>query len=1051
MGSIAFIELNMDKDQLSIHFLDSFFVRFTLQPYTLPRKMNDVLPFFQSDFGKAALMLSSEVLSEKLSTAEPLAAPADKKLEKQNLAFTKYYLRAHSRPTPFGLFAGMDRVTWQDHTRLVFETNQTKNVQTYSCLDIDLMHFFLAQIKTFPEVRKALTFTPNSTLYRVGNQFRYTEKIMTESGKRYELSAFEFDDFYTSFFDFCKTGKKIDEMASFVSDQVEIDLDEAFEFIEQISSSGVLVDNFELGISGDSLLHQFENQIHFVRQLVQVNSLENNELKVLLETALTCIDKIKLFDQADHERTQILAEIQDLMRTKFPGFNAANVIQVNTHPELTTNALSYEIQKKLKKSLLVLAKLADKPRQKTLDKFKEEFYTKYGEKRIPLLKALDPENGIVYGNLSAEQMDKNPFLSGLSFRSFDGSGSGIDLTNSEYFMLGKLNEAIRNNSSEIRISAEDLAKSKAKSSLFLPTIPVSFSVYDNGKEPLIHLHCVGQSCAINMLARFHEQDETISQVLNEVNDIEKSYYTDQIVAEIVHLPEARMGNVVHRPLFRDYDIPYIGKSSQPQDRQINIDDLDVCVEDDIIRLYSRSLKKYVIPRLSNAHNYDMRTTQVYQFMCHLQFQRKRDGIYFSWGNLEHLFDHFPRVIVEGIVVAPEKWCIHFDQIKEILQTDDLKNYFQAHKLPLRFLMLDGDNYLPIDLENELSCTLLISELKSKKRLDIEEQFNYDHSVLKTQNGQGIPHEFVSIVHQKTSVKTNEMRYPDNSAYSIQTKFGIGSEWLYLKIYTGLKSAELILVNALIPLLAKCREADWIKKWFFIKYNDPENHLRIRFLMQSTDKLPYLLMELNTLLKTQNLDEICTLEMAEYQRETERYDPLLMEQTEDLFCTGSNLALTLLQSDAEREIERWKWAAAWCDFLMEKFNLSIKNKQEITTRLGQSFLDEHGFSTSQRKKIDQKFRVIEPQLFDILMGHSEERNTIAAQYAQFDAFDQINAAFELQKVQVDKWDYVASLMHMELNRLFRSNQRKNEMVVYYCLGKMYRSLIARGLNTQTNPG
>lgn len=359
-----------------------------------------------------------------------------------------------------------------------------------------------------------------------------------------------------------------------------------------------------------------------------------------------------------------------------------------------------------------------------------DFINKYGDQRIPILKALDPENGILYGNLTTDQMDKNPFLSDLYFRNFNEKGSNIELTNSDYFLLGKLNDALRSNSFEISLFEKDFTKNQTRGAIFLPTIPIAFSVYNSKNEPIIKLHNVGQSSAVNMITRFHTQDNNISNTLAQVSNIEKNYYADQIIAEIVHLPEARMGNVVHRPLFRDYDLIYLGKSSQPEDRQINIDEIEVCVENDQIRLYSSVLKKYIIPRLSNAHNYDIRTTQIYQFLCHLQFQSKRDGIYFSWGNLEHFFDHLPRVTIEGVIVAPEKWRIHYNQIKEMQKTTDLRSYFKENALPIVFLLIDGDNYLPFDLHNKLSCELFINEIKSKKTIEIEEQFNFQQSILK---------------------------------------------------------------------------------------------------------------------------------------------------------------------------------------------------------------------------------------------------------------------------------------------------------------------------------
>ena len=64
-----------------------------------------------------------------------------------------------------------------------------------------------------------------------------------------------------------------------------------------------------------------------------------------------------------------------------------------------------------------------------------DFINKYGDQRIPILKALDPENGILYGNLTMDQMDKNPFLSDLYFRNFNEKDPILNLQTVIIFCL----------------------------------------------------------------------------------------------------------------------------------------------------------------------------------------------------------------------------------------------------------------------------------------------------------------------------------------------------------------------------------------------------------------------------------------------------------------------------------------------------------------------------------------------------------------------------------------------------------------------------------------
>lgn len=132
----------MKKDQLSLKFLEEFYVRFVFEPFPDNYSLEEVNKFFQSDRGKTALMLSSDVMSTKLNSFDSSNAALDNKLIKFQYSLLKYYLRAHTRPTPYGLYAGMDCVNWNDSTNLTFETKKKTCYTTNSCLDIDLMHFF---------------------------------------------------------------------------------------------------------------------------------------------------------------------------------------------------------------------------------------------------------------------------------------------------------------------------------------------------------------------------------------------------------------------------------------------------------------------------------------------------------------------------------------------------------------------------------------------------------------------------------------------------------------------------------------------------------------------------------------------------------------------------------------------------------------------------------------------------------------------------------------------------------------------------------------------
>ena len=49
---------------------------------------------------------------------------------------------------------------------------------------------------------------------------------------------------------------------------------------------------------------------------------------------------------------------------------------------------------------------------------------------------------------------------------------------------------------------------------------------------------------------------------------EEAHKPDVAFAEIVHLPEGRLGNVILRPVLRGHEIPFLGRSGAPPESQL---------------------------------------------------------------------------------------------------------------------------------------------------------------------------------------------------------------------------------------------------------------------------------------------------------------------------------------------------------------------------------------------------------------------------------------------------------------------------------------------------
>ena len=64
----------------------------------------------------------------------------------------------------------------------------------------------------------------------------------------------------------------------------------------------------------------------------------------------------------------------------------------------------------------------------------------------------------------------------------------------------------------------------------------------------------------------------------------------------------------------------------------------------------------------------------------------------------------------------------------------------------------------------------------------------------------------------------------------------GDKWLYVKIYASSVQCETLLITKIPQLISSLTKQSLIQKWFFIRYADPENHIRLRFLLSDTERI-----------------------------------------------------------------------------------------------------------------------------------------------------------------------------------------------------------------------
>jgi len=286
---------------------------------------------------------------------------------------------------------------------------------------------------------------------------------------------------------------------------------------------------------------------------------------------------------------------------------------------------------------------------------------------------------------------------------------------------------------------------------------------------------------------------------------------------------------------------------------------------------------------------------------------------------------------------------------------------------------------------------------------------------------------------------------------IQRSFKPGSEWVYLKIYSGPKSGDKLLSQLISPLVSTLLDDNIIDKWFFIRYDDPDYHLRLRLHLldksryQSTvdlfDRMAGPLLQ-NGLIHKVLSDT--------YLPEVERYGTSTMEYSELIFFYDSEMCLQLLEvlSGDQNEKERWLAGLKAINAILNDFKYKDQQKLELLRKLNLSFSKEFNKNSNLAKQISTKYRIYKDEIEASLSGPRDKvlskwvGNIIKIRSARI-AQIRSRISIYLDKdgiLELD--DLLGNYIHMTMNRMFRARQRTMEMVLYDFLFRTYKSKLAK---------
>lgn len=293
---------------------------------------------------------------------------------------------------------------------------------------------------------------------------------------------------------------------------------------------------------------------------------------------------------------------------------------------------------------------------------------------------------------------------------------------------------------------------------------------------------------------------------------------------------------------------------------------------------------------------------------------------------------------------------------------------------------------------------------------------------------------------------------------VKRQFILGEEWLYYKIYTGHKTSDAILTEVVKPLCEEMQKSGIIEKWFFIRYGDPQYHIRLRFCNKQPRKLIEAIFEFNKAIAPYvNNNLVWKVQVDTYQREVERYGTNTIDLSEYIFFQESKMIVEMLDmiEGEEGEKIRWLFCLRGIDELLDSFNYSISQKFELLDRLRLGFGQEFNINKVLSQQIHGKYRANKNAIQNVLDRSKDEKSEFLPLFELLSNKSNaikpaVNEILEFDargELQMSLNDLLSSYLHMLCNRLFRSKQRMHELVVNNFMSAYYRQQIMMGKSKQ----
>jgi lantibiotic biosynthesis protein len=940
------------------------------------------------------------------------------RLEKKLL---RYLIRMSTRPTPYGMFAGIGLASW-GKTDLALGGPRHR---TRTRPDMEWLLRLIHDLESNAEVRRNIRFFVNPALYMREGRCHLPERMLLAGSEAATAVSIRATAAVQQVLKIAREPILYRELVERMMAAIaRSDRNKVEEMISSLWQQTILLTALRPTLTGeDAAKHLIETLHHVPCAAETAKRLER------------LLDKLRAWDAMPAEGAAVAYRTLVREARELGQSDSQTPFQV----DMALNLSGHHVGRSIGDEAAVAAELLIRQAQwvhgsAAIAPYRQSFLSRYGEGcEVPVLELFHPEFGLGPLPLStpgtapeknrANSLARDQFLFNLAVTALRDEKLVISLDRSAIEMLQN--------------SAIDDDALPPSLELFLFVAASSASAVDSGEFLIVVGPNPGNSGAGRSLGRFADMlGPRATDALNHAAQREMRTAPDHIWAELVYLPQrSRSANVAMRPVLRAHEIVWGVRPGVGSSRAIPLDELLIGVRHG--RFYIRWPREKADVILCSGHllNY-MRAPAFIRSLAELS----RDGSAvlhgFQWGSAASL-PFQPRLQVGRIVLSLAQWRITPTMLS------DPSAWRRRWNVPRYVYLSQNDNRLLLDLDSPRQFGELVTEVKrgaENGSILLQEALpGPEHAWVPGPSGRYFS-EFVVPLVKKLKLGTpkhkSEYRHlvrdePIHiSVPSAQERMRLpGSDWLFAKFYGESQNEEALISGELRSFTSKLMSSGLIKSWHFIRYNDPGSHIRLRFHgdpeLLTRAVWPQLCCWADHL-RTNNFCRRFAIDT--YEREIERYggiDGLL--EAEKMFFVDSCAAVELLYWAREDAfgMNRLALAAISIDSLLESLGVPERGRTDwcraggISRKTAGPEYREHGaFLLKCHRNLSDAIpgNPLE-SLHKILKGRSEQIAALARELTTLQNAGKLNKPAQ---------SIYRSIVHLHCNRLLGTDKMVEEV-------------------------